>query len=177
MQPWCSELFHSGSMIQTTLRGEKIDRRQHSLAQQTTKFCLVLQSRHMFAYASPRPASFVFACRCGRIYTRFVYIRFLITISGPFTPWSKQQTGSACLTLYTLQSFGCCSSKWAKAEHAARLLLWRVYIQSGWGKFATIFWQGEANRSMLSHIRRAQTCSQLNRSIEHQSWGKRLKMK
>ncbi len=35
-----------------------------------TTYCLVLQSRHMFAYASPRPASFVFACRCGRTFIR-----------------------------------------------------------------------------------------------------------
>ncbi len=41
----------------------------HSLARQMTTFCLVLQSRHMFAYASPWPASFVFACRCGRTLT------------------------------------------------------------------------------------------------------------
>ncbi len=36
------------------------------MAPQTTTFCLVLQSRHLFAYASPWSASFVFACRCGR---------------------------------------------------------------------------------------------------------------
>ncbi len=34
-----------------------------------TTSCLVLQSRRMFAYALPRPASFVFACRCGRTLT------------------------------------------------------------------------------------------------------------
>ncbi len=43
----------------------------HSLARQTTTFCLVLQSRHMFAYASPQPASFVFACSCGRTFNKW----------------------------------------------------------------------------------------------------------
>ncbi len=41
----------------------------HSLARWTTTFCLVLQSRYMFVYASPRSASFVFACSCGRTFT------------------------------------------------------------------------------------------------------------
>ncbi len=47
------------------IRLELVFKENHSLARRTTTFCLVLQSRHMFAYASPGAASFVFACRCG----------------------------------------------------------------------------------------------------------------
>ncbi len=46
-------------------------------------------------------------------------------------------------------------SKWAKAEHAVRLLILRINIWSGWGKCVTISWQREANCSMSNQIQHA----------------------
>ncbi len=49
-------------------------------------------------------------------------------------------------------------SKWAKAEHMARLLLSHIYIWFGQGKWTTIFWQGEANCVTQSQIQCVLKC-------------------
>ncbi len=47
------------------IRPESVLQRESFTGLANDNILLMLQSRHMFAYASPQPASFVFACRCG----------------------------------------------------------------------------------------------------------------
>ncbi len=61
-------------------------------------------------------------------------------------------------TLYALDPPTVGPSKWAKAEYATRLLISCINIRSGWGKCLTIFWQGKANRRVLSQIQHPSTC-------------------
>ncbi len=73
------------------------------------------------------------------------------------TPYhSKQAQLASCTEHPDPPAVG--PSKWAKAEHVAKLLLSRIYIWSGQRKCASIFWQGEINHSLQSQIQHASPC-------------------
>ncbi len=65
------------------------------------------------------------------------------------TPWQTARLAS-CAACPNPLAVG--PSRWAKAEHATRLLLSHIYNRSRRGKCTTMFWQREANYGMQSPI-------------------------